>query len=69
VNRVVQAGPATSGARLQTSVPGTARRGASTSAVLSGITRLNEFPDKGALKGRTNRTRTRAQPASAVPLH
>jgi hypothetical protein len=53
----------------QTSVPDNACRGASTSAVLSVITPLNEFPDKGALKGRTNRTRTRAQPASAVPLH
>jgi hypothetical protein len=29
----------------------------------------NEFPDKGAHKGRTNLSRTLAQPTSEVPLH
>jgi hypothetical protein len=34
--------------------------------VLSGITRRNEFPDKGALKGRTSLARPSILPAAKL---
>jgi hypothetical protein len=40
--------------------------GLSTSSGLSGITRRNQFPDKGALKGRMSLARTSILPAAML---